>query len=609
VEAKANIPLLTILDDLSILGSGDVSKRDTYQVRLEGNRLPITAIRLEAIPDERLPGNGPGLVYYEGAPGDFFLSKFELFAGDPAGQFAGGDPILEPYDPQAVALSEALQGFHSGGDKAAGALDGDDRTGWAINGGQGKLQSAVFRLKDKLAPASLLEARLTFARYYASPLGRFRLSATTDDLPAGYQPHPSAIETLLLVPAGERTADQMAELLTYFLSLAPELAGERQEIKKLRDQMPLVTTTLVMQERPEHYPRPTFRHHRGEFLQPKEQVAPGGLSVLPPLPKDVPHNRLALGRWLCDPANPLTARVTMNRQWTAFFGRGIVRTTEDFGYQGAPPSHPELLDWLALEFPRRGWSLKAMHKLIVTSATYRQSSKVTAEKLARDPVNELLSRAPRLRLEAELVRDALWRTSGLLSPVVGGPSVFPPQPPGVSTEGTYGPLAWNVSSGADRYRRGLYTFSKRTAPYGMFSTFDAPSGEACVARREVSNTPLQALTLLNDIVVVDATQALGRAVVEDAAAVAAWGVRQGVTGPAEEVTAAYLVTRCLARPATESERQELAKFYARERARCEAKELDATAIAGPGMGDVNSRAAWALVARILFNVDEFVSRR
>ena len=235
------------------------------------------------------------------------------------------------------------------------------------------------------------------------------------------------------------------------------------------------------------------------------------LSVLPPFPAGQPRNRLTFARWLVDPRNPLVGRVTMNRQWAAFFGRGIVRTAEDFGFTGDPPTHPELLDWLAVELVRQGWSLKAMHRLIVTSATYQQSSRVTPDLLARDADNRLLARGPRLRLEAELLRDAALEASGLLSHKVGGPSVFPPQPASVTAEGAYGALGWKPSEGLDRYRRGLYTFSKRTAPFAMFTTFDAPSGEACVARREPSNTPLQALTLLNDAALIECAQALGRA--------------------------------------------------------------------------------------------------
>jgi hypothetical protein len=234
------------------------------------------------------------------------------------------------------------------------------------------------------------------------------------------------------------------------------LAKERQKYEKLRAEMPKFPTTLVMRERPSDHGRPTFRQHRGEFLQPKEEVTPGVPSFLPPLPADAAPNRLTLAKWLVSKENPLTARVTVNRQWEAFFGRGIVRTLEDFGFQGELPSHPDLLDWLAVEFMRQGWSQKKMHKLIVMSATYQQSSAETPELRERDPLNVLLARGPRFRLEAELVRDSALVASGLFSDKIGGPSVYPPQPPGVSTEGAYGALTWKASEGPDRYRRGLY---------------------------------------------------------------------------------------------------------------------------------------------------------
>jgi hypothetical protein len=282
----------------------------------------------------------------------------------------------------------------------------------------------------------------------------------------------------------------------------------------------------------------------------------------------------------------------MNRQWAAFFGHGIVRTLQDFGYQGEPPSHPEQLDWLAVELVKQSWSMKKMHKLIVMSATYRQTSRLTPELLAKDPDNVLLTRGPRVRLEAEQVRDAVLRASGLLSEKTGGPSVFPPQPPGVTTEGSYGQLQWKVSEGPDRYRRGLYTFSKRTAPFAMFTTFDAPSGEVCVARREVSNTPLQALTLLNDPAFTEAAQALGRTMAE----------RKGSL--VERVH--YLFRRCLTRPPSAEESAMLIKFFETQKRRFEHKELDAGKIAGTGGGNVHERAAWTTLARTLLNLDEAI---
>jgi hypothetical protein len=279
----------------------------------------------------------------------------------------------------------------------------------------------------------------------------------------------------------------------------------------------------------------------------------------------------------------------MNRLWQTIFGRGIVRTTEDFGFQGEAPTHPELLDWLALEFVRQGWSWKQMLRILVNSAAYQQSSVTTAEARAKDPENRLLSRSPRPRLDAEQVRDAALQATGLLSPKIGGPSVYPPQPPGITTEGAYGPLTWTVSSGEDRYRRGLYTFAKRTAPYAMFSTFDGPSGEACLARRDVSNTPLQALTLMNDEVFLEASRHAGK-------------VLAGEAGTDDEkVSRAF--RRILVRAPAPEEQALMLKFLKSQQRRLESKELDATKLGGDA-----GAAAWTLLVRALLNLDEFVTR-
>jgi hypothetical protein len=574
VEAKANVPLLTVLDDGSVLASGDMSKRDVYDLAFRGDFRGVTALRLEVLPDDSLPKHGPGRVYYEGAFGDFFLSEFTLSTGEKPLKFA--------------------RASQSVGTSAAAAIDGDPLTGWSINGGQGRPHAAVFTLREPLGPVNALSLRLLFERYYAAGLGRFRVSVTTDARHVEAREMPAEVEALLLVPAAKRSPAERERLLRYYLSVAPELSGERAAIDRLRAQLPAYPTTLVMAERPANNPRPTYRHHRGEFLQPQERVEPDVLSALPPLPAGAPRNRLTLARWLVDPHNPLVGRVTMNRQWAAFFGRGLVRTLEDFGFTGEPPTHLELLDWLAVEFVHRGWSQKAMHRFIVTSATYQQSSRVTPELLARDADNKLLARGPRLRLEAELLRDAALTASGLLSHKVGGPSVFPPQPPSVTAEGAYGALGWKPSEGADSYRRGLYTFSKRTAPFALFTTFDAPSGEACVARREPSNTPLQALTLLNDVALTECTQALGRLAVAH-------------PGSAED-RAAWLFRRCLTRPPTDDERAALARFYRAQKERFERKELDAGKVAGPGEGDASERGAWTVTARAVLNVDEFVTK-
>jgi hypothetical protein len=387
--------------------------------------------------------------------------------------------------------------------------------------------------------------------------------------------------------------------LEQWFETAPEFATERSEIEALRKQFPATPTTLVMQERPSDNPRPTFRHHRGEFLQTREKVEPGVPAILPQLAKNETGNRLAFARWLVSSNNPLTARVTVNRHWQAFFGRGIVRTVDDFGYQGEPPTHPELLDWLAMEFmspsspDNQAWSMKALHRLIVTSATYRQASRVTPELLAKDPENKLLTRGPRVRLEAEQIRDSALKASGLLSTKLGGPSVFPPQPANVTTEGTYGTLNWKVSDGEDRYRRGLYTFAKRTAPYAMTSTFDGPSGEGCLARREVTNTPLQALTMLNDAVLLEVAQHLAR--------------RAIAHSEKTDERVALLFRLCLVRSPTADETAQLAKFFEAQHRRFKLDPDRADGVAGTAPGSVE-RAAWTATSRVILNLDEFVTK-
>ncbi len=571
----SNMPRLTLQADGSVFADGDTTKRDVYDLTLMLGRPGVTAIRLEAMPDARLPRMGPGRVYYEGAPGDFFLSELVIKQGSATLPFSG-----------------ASHSFAAGGTAAAMAIDGSPLSGWSTNGGQGREHHAVFRFAQPLQ-AGGLQLQMVFERYYAAALGRFRVSVTYDTGPTTAR-FPAEVESALARPRAERTEADRRLLRDHFLQTAPELAAAREEIARLRAAMPQYPTALVMQERPADNVRPTFVHQRGEYLRAQARVEPAVFSALPDMAADTPRNRLGFARWLVDPRNPLTARVTVNRQWAALFGRGIVRTTEDFGLTGDAPTHPELLDWLAVEFRKQGWSLKKLHRLLVTSATYRQRSGTSAALQSRDPQNLLLARGPRLRLEAELLRDQALAASGLLSRKLGGPSVFPPQPPGITSEGTYGPLQWKVSEGEDRYRRGLYTFSKRTAPYAMFSVFDAPSGEACVARREVSNTPLQALTMLNDTVLIEAAQALGRLTV-------------ALPGSPEQ-KATTLFRRCLVRPPQPEELRLLMRFYESQRRRLDAKELDSTALAGPGEGDIRERAAWVVTARSVLNLDEMVVR-
>jgi hypothetical protein len=378
----------------------------------------------------------------------------------------------------------------------------------------------------------------------------------------------------------KRTASQWRRLTELFLAQDQKSKALHAEITAIRAREPKIETSMVVQERSR--PRQTNIHLGGDFTRKGDAVGPGVPSVLPPLKTSSPPDRMDLARWLVDPKNPLTARVTVNRVWQVYFGKGLVETENDFGTQGTPPSHPELLDWLATEFMARGWSLKALHRTIVTSATYRQSSKSRPEIDAIDPANRLLARQSRIRLDAELIRDAALAASGLLSRKVGGPSVFPPQPDGVMKLGQMR-RPWNTSQGEDRYRRGLYTFFWRATPYPGLIVFDAPNGTQTCTRRIRSNTPLQALTLLND-----------EAFFEFARALAARVLRESPADEPSRIRHAFHL--CLGREPRDSEARTIAALLEQERA-------DAS-----GQRDKADLEAWTTAGRVLLNLDEFITR-
>jgi cytochrome c553 len=588
---ESSMPHLVVLDDGSVLASGDQTKSDVYTISLPRVGEPVKAIRLEVLPHESLPDWGPGLCSYEGPKGDFFLSEFE---------------VRLPPKAARVEIARATESFggtaaHSrGASGAVAATDGVMSSGWSTTGRQGRAEAAVFELAQPIAAGDPIMVTLRFERHFACPLGRFRLSVT-DTAGAEARGHSAEVEAALTKAPQSRSSEEREALLRRFLSTAPEVSDRVKEIERLEATLRGGLSTLVMQERPKDNPRPTHRHHRGEFTQPEEKVSPAVPAFLPQLPADAPADRLALAKWLVSPTNPLTARVTVNRQWQAFFGRGIVATVEDFGYQGDLPSHPELLDWLAVSFREPtesgglGWSLKQLHRLIVTSNTYRQDSTVTPPLAARDPQNLLLARGPRVRLEAEVIRDSMLKAAGLLSPKMDGPGVRPPQPEGV-TEVAYGAPTWQPSQGEDRHRRGIYTFQKRTAPFAFTTTFDGPSGEACIARREVSNSPLQALTLLNDPMFVEIAQALGRLA--------------ATAGPDDAARFDLLARRLFSRSLEADEAALFADYLAEQRRRLAAGELDAAALAGGEPdADIQERAAWTLVARAAMNLDETIVKR
>ncbi len=355
-------------------------------------------------------------------------------------------------------------------------------------------------------------------------------------------------------------------------------------------------TAPILRERAGYEKPSTLLRNRGSFTSPGERVWAAVPAALGALGEDQPPNRLGLARWLVGPDNPLTARVTVNRIWQTVFGRGLVATAEDFGSQGERPTHPELLDWLAVELVENGWSQKKLLRTIVTSATYRQSSVVTPALREHDPANRLLARGARYRVEAETVRDIALAASGLLSPRVGGPSVFPEQPEGIWNV-PYSAMKWETSAGEDRHRRSLYTFVRRSSPYPSLVTFDAPSREVCTVRRVMSNTPLQALTTLNDPVFVEAARAL-----------AARAAAEAGPGATEQIAYAYRL--CAGRRPGPADLQALVAFHDREKARFAASPASARALlaaAAPGAGDAG-RAALTMVANVLLSMDATLTR-
>ena len=415
----------------------------------------------------------------------------------------------------------------------------------------------------------------------------------------------NADEPSLPLPTEEQTAQldaKQAEISQAQKELKAEGESEagKKKVESLKQQKKElnkpVLTTLVMRERSE--PRVTNIHLRGDFLRLGTQVSANVPGVLPGLvARDGEPDRLDFANWLVDTNNPLTARVTVNRIWQRYFGQGLVATENDFGTQGDLPTHPELLDWLSRKFMEQGWSIKKLHRLIVTSATYRQSSRVREDLHAVDPYNKLLGRQQRLRLEAESIRDVALAASGMLSTEIGGPSVYPPQPEGVYRF-TQTKHDWGNSEGEARYRRGMYTYLWRSSPYPFLKTFDAPDATVTCTRRPRSNTPLQALTLANDVAFFEIAQGFASDL-----------LGEKVESDRERIELAF--RRCLARRPAETEIDRLADYLKSQQQQF-AKMKEDAAFVGPSNlpAEVNrvTGAAWTMLARVMLNLDEFITR-
>jgi hypothetical protein len=434
-------------------------------------------------------------------------------------------------------------------------------------------------------------------------LGRFRLSVTGDANPSA-DPVPKNVRHILGIARERRSPEQQAAVFSYWRTTVPDWKAENDAIEKEWQRWPVGSTQLVAQAREEM--RPTHILKRGDFLKPTRQVTGGVPAFLHPLADPKPEtSRLTLANWLAARESPTTARVFVNRVWQTYFGNGLVTSPEDFGVRSEAPSHPELLDWLAVEFMDGGWSVKDLHRLIVKSATYRQSSKVTPEMYAKDQYNRLLARAPRLRVEGEIVRDIALAASGLLNPKVGGPSLFSPAPAFLFVPpASYGPFNWIEVTGTDRYRRALYTFRFRSVPYPVLQTFDAPNGEFACVRRVRSNTPLQALAAMNEPLFLECARALALKTLEC-----------GGSSDAERLS--YAFRRCTSRVPDEKESAALLSLLGKQTDRFsqpEAKPWDLAAgdpANPPALPDgvtPSQAAAWTAVCRVILNLDETITK-
>jgi len=423
-----------------------------------------------------------------------------------------------------------------------------------------------------------------------------------------YGPVPAEIEPFLMKEARRRTPSQREAVRDYFRSTYSDgwrvLSEERAQVAAERDAfMKTIPTSMVMKEQEE--PRTTHLLKRGQYDQPLDPVQPDTPDALPPMPDDAPKNRLGLATWVASRENPLTARVAVNRLWVRFFGTGLVKTTEDFGMQGEWPSHPNLLDWLAVEFMETGWDLKAFQRMIVTSSTYRQSARSNPRLNERDPQNRLLARMSRFRMDAEMIRDNALAVSGLLVRDIGGPSVSPYQPLGLWREvgygGNFSAQTFVLGEGDELYRRSLYTFWKRTAPPPNMMAFDAPNRETCTVMRSRSNTPLQALTLMNDPQYVEAARGLAERIMRESDATPEARIRRGyrlatAREPSDEEVA-VLMNFVEAQAETIQDDQETT-----------AELLTVGASAPSDEFDSRSLTLWTTVANLLLNLDETVTK-
>ena len=493
------------------------------------------------------------------------------------------------------------------------AIDGDKKTAWSTDIGPGRRNQdrhAIFVPETPLATSGDVIVSFTLDQSHGGwnsddnqnyLLGRYRFSITDDDS-LGDTTLPSSVQTALSVDPQARTAAQRQVLFEHWRTTVEEFAEQNERIEQLWQSFPESDSQLVV--RSMGWPRETHLMKRGDFLNQGHEVSPAAPAFLNPMPESDEPPRLRFARWLVAEDAPTTARVIVNRIWQSYFGRGIVSTPEDFGFQSEPPSHPGLIDWLAVELMENDWSLKHIHRLIVNSATYRQSSRISERLAEVDPYNQWLARGPRYRVDAEVVRDIALSASGMLSEEVGGPSVYPPAPEFLFLPpASYGPKQWNLSTEGQQYRRSLYVQSYRSVPYPPLQVFDAPKGDAACVRRQRSNTPLQALVMLNEPQFVECARAMAGRV-----------LREG--GDSDDDRLDYALRLCVSRAGEADERTILKELLDQQRERIAAGEVELEPLVGtqPTLyrqftgQQATEFAPWVVVCRAILNLDETITK-
>lgn len=600
---------LELLADGSILASGENPATDTYLLDFENLPDSVTALRIDVLPHDSLPRKGPGRA----GNGNFVLTELEWFRVPAEGP------------PESVVIDSAHATYEQTGAAGnnpygkwavAAAIDKDAKGitwGWAIMEKAGTPQSAVFVLNRESAAKPSPKWQLVLRQNLDNPghnLGHFRISVSNHADPArDIQPQSPELDAILAVKPEARTLEQYKRLMDHFRQTAPQLEPVRKQLATLNQQKAelekRITKTLVtVTVEPRMIrvlPRGNWMDDSGDVVKPAFPAVLQTSASATATDPSKPLNRLDLARWITDPKNPLTARVFVNRLWKVYFGEALSRKVDDLGSQGSPPTHPELLDFLALRFVENGWDVKRLIKSLVMSQTYQQSSVATDQLQSVDPFNMLIARQGRFRLDAELVRDNALAVSGLLVSKIGGPSVRPYQPPGYWSYLNFPTREWQNGQGESLYRRGLYTHWQRQYLHPSLLAFDAPNREECTAERARSNTPLQSLVLLNDPTYVESARAFAELI-----------INQGGSTHRERLNYAY--QRALSRDVSDSEFTVLESLLKAAKTEYQAHPDAAKKLLSVGSRPVDSRldpieiAAWTSVARAIFNLHETITR-